>query len=92
MAQSGRGVTWDRFKPALTHEELESFERQGKIVLSASFAKIDAPDNQVGFLAIRFAFEGEPTQTVFLDEYAARVVGNCIDALNRDEWKATPPA
>lgn len=89
MADSPRAVTWERFEPPFSDEETTAANRAGKMVASAAFKPVLVSLDDVGFLAVKMAMEDGTTRTVFLDQFAARVLANTIDSINQLEWKTT---
>jgi hypothetical protein len=90
MAQTPRGITWDKFEPKLEPGELTAANHAGKMIVSATFKPVLASVEEIGFIAVKFVLDDGKSQTVFLDRFAAGAVGGAIVAVNQVQWKTIP--
>jgi hypothetical protein len=87
MSKTERGKLFDKLEPEMTPKEIENAKDSNKVVVSFRSMPFLFTVNDIGFLAVKFAFVDGSFETVFLDQFSARLLHGAIQNLNELDWK-----
>lgn len=87
MPTTERGKAFDAYEPDLSDEEIRAAQIARKVVVSFKGKPVLASKDDVGFIAVKFAFIDGTFRTVLLDQFSAQALHHLIQTVNGIEWK-----
>ena len=85
--QTERGKLFDEREPELSDDEVSKAYEDGKIAASFKGKPVVTSPENIGFIAVKFAFHDGSHGTMLLDYFAARVLRSLIDSVDEIGWK-----
>jgi hypothetical protein len=85
--QTERGKLFDEKEPELSDDEVSKAYEDGKIAASFKGKPVVTSSENIGFIAVKFAFHDGSHGTMLLDYFAARVLRSLIDSVDEIGWK-----
>ena len=88
MTTSARRKAFDETVPTLTDKEIDAALKAGNVTISFRGEPVMLSQNEIGFIALKFAITDGDTGVIVLDEFAARTLHGLIGKVNEADWKA----
>jgi hypothetical protein len=87
MTQPTRKQAFEETKPQISNAEIQAALSEGHAAISFAGEPVMLDQEEIGFIALKFAVLGGDTRVVLFDQFAARVLGKLIDTANKADWK-----
>ena len=87
MTQRPRKQAFDETKPTIADAEIQKALNSGHVAISFAAEPVMLSQDEIGFIAVKFAVLGGDTSVVMLDQFAARVLHKLIEMANKADWK-----
>jgi hypothetical protein len=83
-----RKKAFDDSVPPMSDAEIQTALKEGHAAVAFRGEPVMISQNEIGFIALKFAVMGGDTRVVLLDQFSARVLHNLIGRANDADWKA----
>ena len=83
-----RKKAFDDSVPPMSDAEIQTALKEGHAAVAFRGEPVMISQNEIGFIAMKFAVMGGDTRVVLLDQFSARVLHDLIGRLNDADWKA----
>ena len=83
-----RKQAFDNSVPPMSDAEIQTALKEGHAAVAFRGEPVMISQNEIGFIALKFAVMGGDTRVVLLDQFSARVLHNLIGRANDADWQA----
>jgi hypothetical protein len=87
MSQPTRKQAFEETQPKITNAEIQTALNDGHAIISFAGEPVMITQDEIGFIALKFAVLGGDTRVVLLDQFSARVLHKLIETANKADWK-----